>query len=339
MNVDISFLTGGGSFFSYRLPGAPKPVYGMARRPLEGIHSGGFVMAPFSGFPSRTYTIVPELCPTSFPDFLPIDSERQPHSTPRAVHRREVEEIVHELGGHGKTVAARRLVVCGELDMAETFRSLCESYPDAFVFCFSSPVTGTWIGASPELLLKTSGGRLESMSLAGTRPSGSEGEWDVKNIEEQRLVTEFITETLTRHLPDVSASEPRTHVAGPVEHICTRISARVPGNLDTATLGEILGAMSPTPALCGNDRTASLSRISRLEDFDREYYGGFCGPIENPAACSLYVNLRSARIYPECVALVVGGGITPLSKPDSEWEETEKKASTLIKHLKFIVKQ
>ena len=36
----------------------------------------------------------------------------------------------------------------------ELFYLIEKEYPSAFVYCFSDPILGTWLGASPEILLK-----------------------------------------------------------------------------------------------------------------------------------------------------------------------------------------
>lgn len=43
-----------------------------------------------------------------------------------------------------------------------------------------------------------------------------------------------------------------------------------------------------------------------------------------------FVNLRSMELFPEAVRLYVGGGITALSDPLAEWEETVLKSRTLL---------
>ena len=46
-----------------------------------------------------------------------------------------------------------------------------------------------------------------------------------------------------------------------------------------------------------------------------------------------FVNLRSMRVEPRRVCIYAGGGITIDSVAADEWDETERKASTLINAL------
>lgn len=49
------------------------------------------------------------------------------------------------------------------------FAALLETYPNALVYLISDPILGTWLGASPELLLRSVGEQGFSVSLAGTK--------------------------------------------------------------------------------------------------------------------------------------------------------------------------
>jgi len=73
-----------------------------------------------------------------------------------------------------------------------------------------------------------------------------------------------------------------------------------------------------------------MKAIKAYEDFERGYYGGFCGPVTAGGDFSFFVNLRSARILPDRLCVYAGGGIMKDSDPMSEWEETERKAQTCL---------
>ncbi|MDE6554320.1 MAG: chorismate-binding protein [Muribaculaceae bacterium] len=328
------------NWFKYRLPNTSDVVSGGSERVLKGF-AKGFVIAPFVNPGDGLMTIPFDICnPDS--DVSPEKSHIPP-STSRYEHEEEVRSIIRALdSGRGKTVAARTIQLDVNVDLNATFDNLCFSYPDAFVFMFSTKSSGTWIGASPELLLRKDGEFLSTMALAGTRPSSSlDKEWDEKNRDEQAMVTEFIIDCLMRHCGTVTAGKTFTKNAGPIEHICTPISAYMP---DSA-LGEeyeesysnrlrrLLTELSPTPALCGSDRAKSLELIRNLENFPREMYGGFCGPNEINGVSAFFVNLRSAKVSPEAAAVYVGSGITALSSPENEWKETEMKSKTIINKL------
>lgn len=325
------------NWFKYRLPNDDHPICGSSPRLEKGV-GNGFVFAPFSNPRKGIFTIPEGKCPPGF-KFTPADSPL-PYTTERDDYFNEVDTIIDDLAGtDGKVVAARVIRVDTTIDLDNTFNALEKAFPDAFVFMFSTTLHGTWIGASPELLLCCHGNSVSTMALAGTRPKDSTEPWDEKNIREQQLVTEFIVDCLNKYSSVVSTSPKQDRKAGAVEHICTPIYAQLrelsrfsPVSWPTR-ISNILCDLSPTPALCGSDRRNALRLIKSLETFSRELYGGFCGPCDKSGYAEFYVNLRSAKCTPDAVAVYVGGGITPQSDPESEWTETELKSNTILSNL------
>lgn len=260
-------------------------------------------------------------------------------STSRDQHRREVEKIIEELKGESrkKTIACRRIIKEGRLNISESFQNLCDYFPDAFVFLFSTPVTGNWIGASPELLMNMEDSVLSTYSLAGTRKAGSAEMWDEKNINEQKIVTDYIVDMLKRYGLEPKLSPRATRRAGNIEHLFCEIYAST--KIKPFDLINLLENFSPTPALCGMPKDESFERIERLEPFPRKYYGGFCGPFLSEKKFTLFVNLRSLEFDNAKYCIYVGGGITHKSNPDMEWSETEIKSESILKSLKFYSPQ
>lgn len=311
------------SFYAYRGPGESMLTYGSSEGYVVGIGQPGFVIGmfdsdkpiltiPFRGHKKKEFSEQLYVMPTQ--------------STPRNVYIREVEEIVKALRGNTeeKVVAARVIVKDEDLDPAEKFYELCSRFPKAFVFCFSTPATGCWIGATPELLLRCRHNTLETMALAGTRPIERNDEtWDRKNIEEQKIVADYIVSCLGRHYIKANPEATFTKSAGTIQHICTPIYGMKPEGLN---LAELLRDLSPTPALCGYPKSFALEKIKDLENFDRGCYGGFCGPYRGDSDFEFNVTLRCAAISQRRICSYVGAGVTCRSKADSEWEETEMKA-------------
>ena len=237
-----------------------------------------------------------------------------------------------------KIIATRVLIADTHKSAATIYHDLCVAYPDAAVFLFSTPYTGTWIGASPELLLDFTPDRLMTVALAGTREASvcardAVREWDGKNIREQQIVTDFITDLLRGHGYEVLTEGPFTRRAGRVEHICTAISALIHSKAP-ASPAELISELSPTPALCGYPRHEAIEYIRSHERNPRHCYGGAVGYL-SPDHVSAYVNLRSGRLlsHKSRIALYAGGGITRDSIPAAEWDETSRKLTTLLPHI------
>ena len=91
----------------------------------------------------------------------------------------------------------------------------------------------------------------------------------------------------------------------------------------------------PTPAVCGVPTIEALKKIKHIELHDRALYAGIIGVVDEENA-NLYVNLRCAQFTQGKAHLYVGGGLTSQSDPEAEWEETERKALTLINEMTAI---
>lgn len=205
------------------------------------------------------------------------------------------------------------------------FRLLSE-YPNAFVYLISSESFGTWIGASPEIILEAHKNFIFTTSLAGTKKVNDDSEWGEKEIVEQQVVTDYVVQVLEKEkLQNIEQIGPYDFEAGPVKHLKTDISAeRTNQNpLDLAF------HLHPTPAVCGSPKDKALNLIQKVELHDRSLYTGMIG-VNTKESCKIYVNLRCAQIQENNIFLYLGGGFTPQSIPESEWIETENKSKTLI---------
>ena len=217
-----------------------------------------------------------------------------------------------------------------------TFEALCQRYPAAFVSLVSIPDVGTWIGASPELLVSTDRQALHTMALAGTqaRRAGrplTAVHWSPKEIEEQALVSDYIRDFFRlagAHAIDERG--PHTVAAGNVVHLQTDFSVELPRPELMALANRVLHELHPTSAVCGMPKDKALAFILQHEGYDRSFYSGYLGPVHIDGQSQLYVNLRCMQLGQETAYLYVGGGVTADSNPDDEWCETELKAGTLL---------
>lgn len=207
------------------------------------------------------------------------------------------------------------------------FESLCESYPNTFVYLISSDKFGTWIGATPEKLLDVKENLAETIALAGTLRVDEIIDWSEKEIEEQQLVTDFISQSLKqKYISRVQQSKRQELVAGPVKHLATSFDFQLEKN--AAML--LVDVLHPTPAVSGFPRNSALDLISKYEKHNRSLYAGIIGLTFNDRT-NLFVNLRCAQIIEKSAYLYVGGGFTKDSTCEKEWLETESKAETLQK--------
>ena len=246
-----------------------------------------------------------------------------------------------ESGVLEKVVPARtRLLSLPEdFDLGKTFLNLLEAYPNSFVNFFHIPQVGTWIGASPEVLIETKGDHFYTMALAGTQPAIGENPlktaaWTQKEIEEQALVCRYIVDCFKKiRLREYEEHGPKTAMAGNLLHLRTdfKVDMKATG---FPQLGSVmLDLLHPTSAVCGMPRKEAHEFLKENEGFDRSFYAGFLGPINIQEETSIYVNLRTASIRGDKAILYAGAGVTEESDPEKEWEETELKCQIIGKFI------
>ena len=236
----------------------------------------------------------------------------------------------------GKAVFSRvKQVAFDTSKCIDLFHQLCEDYPKACVYLISSEIFGTWIGASPELLLESHRDHLFTMSLAGTKATADQAfEWGEKEKIEQDLVTQFIEKQLIySEVSNIEITEPYEVQAGPVSHLRSDISA----DLNGKNAWEIAMNLHPTPAVSGLPREEAMRLISNVEYHKRELYAGIFG-YTSADKTKVYVNLRCAQFQANKAYLYLGGGFTPQSIPENEWIETENKSKTLLNVMQKLTR-
>ena len=229
----------------------------------------------------------------------------------------------------------------------EMFLQACRDYPRMFVALVSTPVSGTWLMASPELLLENeqqSSNRWHTMALAGTmrlegeqlqfdnpRQDGVQDiRWSQKNIQEQRLVATYVRQCLQRLDAEVEETGPFTKRAADLVHLCSDFHAVTNG---TKAVGEIVASLHPTPAVCGLPKWEARELLLRSEPASRHFYSGFCGPLNIGSQTKLFVSLRCMEIGSDGYRLYAGGGLLKDSVEEQEWQETEAKMQTMRRLL------
>ncbi len=246
-----------------------------------------------------------------------------------------------EAGTLEKIVAARTKLIPlpAAFDLGKTLAKLLASYPHSFVNFFHLPGIGSWIGASPEILIETKGDYFYTMSLAGTQPAQGDNPlkstaWTQKEIEEQALVSRYIVDCFkTIRLREYEEHGPKTVLAGNLLHLRSdfRVNTQATG---FSNLGSVmLGLLHPTSAVCGMPRKEALNFLKNEEGLDRSFYAGFIGPVGIEQETSIYVNLRTASLHQTHALLYAGAGVTEDSVPEKEWEETELKCEIIGKFI------
>ncbi len=208
-----------------------------------------------------------------------------------------------------------------------TFYRAAKKYERSCAYLFHTPVSGTWIGSSPEILLTGLENEWQTIALAGTRyPNTGHVTWDDKNLREQHLVTSYLLRQLSAFRVTPAINGPYTAKAGNLAHLRTDFRFELPAE---TPLGSLLQALHPTPAVSGLPKEEAFQFIQDHEGYDRRYYTGFLGMLNRTAETTLYVNLRCMQIGKNSLTLYAGGGLLASSGCREEWKETEQKLGTM----------
>lgn len=257
-----------------------------------------------------------------------------------------------EEGNFKKVVLSRKVETKCLASPIYLFQNLLDTYGNAFCYLWHHPEIGTWLGATPEILLKSENRQLTTMSLAGTKTNieNENPEWGRKEIEEQQLVTDYISNALQSSVSNLSIGDRESIRAGNLWHLRTKLTGRI----EKGSLAKIIQALHPTPAVCGLPMTTTKNFVLANENYNREYYTGFLGELnfksekertsnsrnqENKAyraiknTTTLFVNLRCMQLKKSNAHIYVGGGVTQDSNPEKEWEETVAKSKTILQIL------
>ena len=227
-----------------------------------------------------------------------------------------------------------------KVEPMELFCRACEMYPRMFIALVETEKTGCWLTATPEILLDGKGNDWRTIALAGTMKLegdqlNGEGEtlkWSTKNIQEQRIVSTYITECLEQFTGDFREEGPRTVRAANLVHLRSDFTFKLAQN---DHLGDLLNTLHPTPAVCGLPKREAFQFIVKNEHTPRRYYSGFMGPLGTEET-HLYVSLRCMNIEGDTCHLFAGGGLLKDSTEEQEWAETEAKMETMRRILDRI---
>lgn len=213
------------------------------------------------------------------------------------------------------------------------FYTAVKRYIRSYVYLCYTPVTGIWMGSTPEILLAGNNGQWQTVALAGTQPIKN-GEipqkWNDKNWREQQLVAFYIRRQLASLNISPQENGPYAIRAGEVSHLKSDFKFSLPNKNE---LGNVLALLHPTPAVCGLPKSEAYQFILNNERYDRSYYSGFIGWLDPHDRTDLYVNLRCMHIEPDNFTLYAGGGLLASSVLDEEWQETEDKMQTMQRLL------
>jgi menaquinone-specific isochorismate synthase len=219
------------------------------------------------------------------------------------------------------------------LHALKLLNGLRQRFPDCTAFSVANGLGQSFIGASPERLLRVEDEVVLTEALAGSAQRGATASEDAslgnrllhsdKDLREHRIVLDSIVRRLGPLGLDLRYSaRPILKRLSNVQHLHTPVEARLPKGV---RLLDMLGRLHPTPAVGGTPRELAVPLIAGLEAFPRGLYGGALGWIDSKGGGEFVVALRSALIDGARARMYAGAGIVDGSSPQGEYAETELK--------------
>ena len=232
-----------------------------------------------------------------------------------------------------KVVLARSIhgVTTEPVNPFAVLRQLGSVHRDALIYAYWRGEK-TFVGASPERLVRLEGGELSASSLAGTVKRGATPEEDAafareleastKDLGEHSAVREMLHDIFSEVGENVmSPDTPEILTLSNVHHLHTEVTADL---RDGYSLLDVVSRLHPTPAVGGVPRDAALEFIREKERLDRGWYAAPIGWLDRNGG-EFAVALRSGIIERNNFALYAGCGIVADSDPAQELAESTLK--------------
>jgi len=247
-------------------------------------------------------------------------------------------ETIHS-GRCSKVVLSRNegFHASASLHPLHTLARLRDRFPSCRAFSFANCSGQSFIGATPERLVRIQDGMLDTEAIAGTAPRGNNPADDAalaaglmgsdKQMREHLAVAETIAAQLGKLGLDAGPlPRPRLLRLMNAQHVRTPFRAAVPEGLH---LFDVAGTLHPTPATAGLPREAARDCLREIEGKDRGLYAGLVGWTGADGGGELVVALRSGLVCGHESILYAGAGIVDGSNRAEEIEETRIKMSAL----------
>jgi anthranilate synthase component 1 len=199
------------------------------------------------------------------------------------------------------------------------------------------------VGASPEVMVRKEGERVELRPIAGTRSRGKDREEDVamerelladpKERAEHVMLVDLGRNDLGRVCTTGSVKVTELMVVERYSHVM-HIVSNVQGKLEPGKDAfDVVRATFPAGTLSGAPKVRAMEIIDELEPVRREIYGGAVGYFSFSGNIDLAIAIRTLVIRDGKVHLQAGAGIVADSDPAAEYQETVNKAMAVVKAI------
>ncbi len=241
-------------------------------------------------------------------------------------------------------VLSRQAAVDCACDPFDVYRALRMVNPSPYMY-FLKDGRAAVAGASPEMLVRVEGGRVETRPIAGTRPRGATPAEDQeleralladdKERAEHLMLVDLGRNDLGRVCRHGSVSVPEFMQVERYSHVMHLVSS-VTGRLDEGRDAlDALVATFPAGTLSGAPKIRAMELIDELEPQGRGLYGGALGYLDLRGNLDFCITIRTVLLREGRATLQAGAGIVADSDPAREQAETEAKAGAMFEALRL----
>ena len=264
---------------------------------------------------------------------------------PRPDFERDVEKIRDYIGAGDifQAVLSRRQIVPGAVDPLRLYRYLRALNPAPYLFYLALDDV-TFVGSSPEVLVRVEGDDVTVRPIAGTRPRGRDAaedetlaaslRADAKELAEHRMLVDLgrndvgrVARYGTVHVTESEQIERYSHV----QHLVSEVRGQLNPGYDAL---DVFRACFPAGTVSGAPKVRAMEIIDELEPERRGPYAGAVGYVGwGATTMDTCIAIRSALVLKDQVVVQAGAGIVADSQPAREFEETEAKAQAVLRAL------
>jgi anthranilate synthase component 1 len=257
---------------------------------------------------------------------------------------RRIQEYI-KAGDAFQVVLSQRFDVArGEVDPFDVYRIMRVTNPSPYMFHLEFP-EAVVTGASPEVLVRLDGRRVDVRPLAGTRRRGRSVEEDEalekelradpKELAEHVMLIDLGRNDVGRvaapgsvRLDDIMVVERYSHVM----HLVSNVSGTL---LDGLSAKDVVRAAFPAGTLSGAPKIRAMEIIDELEPSRRGVYGGAVGYLSYTGNMDLAIAIRTLVTRGNTMHVQAGAGIVAASRPEAEHEECVNKARAVISAIEL----
>lgn len=288
--------------------------------------------------------------------------------------KEEYKEIVNIMKTHilqgdiFQVVPSRTIIVDYNSEPLDIYQNLRDINPSPYMF-YINQTKGILLGASPEMALRVQGDEevsekqsfsnnlsnkfdkkiIEIRPIAGTKPRGlinekidpdldsryeTELKIDEKELAEHTMLIDLarndvakVSETGTRFCDEPFVVEKYSHV----QHLVSNVKGILKKDLDC--LHAYLATMN-MGTLTGAPKVEAMKLIRKHEKNKRGFYGGSVGYITPNKDMDTAIVIRTMFLKNNKAYIRAGAGIVYDSIPETEFQESKKKAKACLKAIK-----